>query len=435
MKPEESTDIPEEETRKKSLKPYIIAGIITLIIVAAAAYAVMSSFDSSNGETVFQPTPEDIEQRKYDAEQQAREQRQADNIQNQSFVLRESSAASSNSLLKGLDIKPQMPDTGQSQNAEEEAINFVLRKTPSAERSTVTQEAPKPTTANNNAASNNTGNQPPMFVYSRSFGGAKYTEPKPSVQSEPATSVNQLDDLTRAALGLLSVPQESAPVQNRQDPAPVAEKKTQLIYSGLSPVTINEGEILEAVLVNRLLVDIEPSPVICHLSRDLFDKSGQYVIFPANSRVIGSSQAVTYKGASRLFISFHRIILPNGTSVELPQSQKMMKALDETGALGIVSNVNRHWMLQFGAAIMLGVVDGIAGYAQHNQATTTADGLVINRTSENFDRVLDRVMAQYSSIVPTIRVDQGKTLRIYLSDDMVVSPYARITERSYYAAP
>jgi len=255
-----------------------------------------------------------------------------------------------------------------------------------------------------------------MFVYSRGFGGARYVEPKPTtVQTASAATPER--------------PAATAAGQSSDEP----EKKAQLLYTGLPPVTVHEGEMLEAVLVNRLIVNTEPSPVITHLSRDLFDASGQYVVFPANSRVIGSSQTVNYKGASRLFISFHRVILPNGLSVDLPTNQRMMKALDETGALGIVSHVNRHWMMQFGAAIFLGVIDGIAGYAQRNQADTS-QGIVISRISENFDRVLDRVMAQYSSIVPTIRVDQGKTLRIYIADDMVVTPYARISDRSYYRA-
>jgi type IV secretion system protein VirB10 len=255
-----------------------------------------------------------------------------------------------------------------------------------------------------------------MFVYSRVYGGAKYVEPKPDAA--------QVQNTVTAAAPQIT--------ENVEQPSE-SEKKTQLVYSGLAPVVVNEGEMLEAVLVNRLIVDTEPSPVICNLSRDLFDRSGQYVVLPANSRVIGSAQAVSYKGASRLFISFHRLILPNGLSIDLPSNQKMMKALDETGAVGIVSNVDRHWFLQFGAAAFLGVIDGIAGYAQRDQAQT-ANGIVISRTSENFDRVLDRIMAQYSSIVPTIRVDQGKTLRIYISDDIVISPYARISDRSYYNA-
>jgi type IV secretory pathway VirB10-like protein len=42
-------------------------------------------------------------------------------------------------------------------------------------------------------------------------------------------------------------------------------------------------------------------------------------------------------------------------------------------------------------------------------------------------------MLQYSSIVPTITVHQGKKMKIYLSDDLLISPFAEIKDRSYYA--
>jgi len=222
---------------------------------------------------------------------------------------------------------------------------------------------------------------------------------------------------------------ENAPKVDR-----TSEKKTQLIYTDYPPVTLYEGEMLEAVLVNRIIADTEPSPVICNLSRDLFDQSARYVVFPANSRVIGYSQVVNYKGANRLFVNFSRIILPNGPSMDLPSNQKALKALDETGALGVVSKVERHWFLQFGTSIFFGVLDGLAGVAQRNQDVFSTRAVVLGRTSENFGRILENIMAQYSTIVPTIRVDQGKTMRIYLSDDIVISPYAKIADRSYYAS-
>ncbi|MDR0841836.1 MAG: hypothetical protein LBP68_00260, partial [Acidobacteriota bacterium] len=127
-----------------------------------------------------------------------------------------------------------------------------------------------------------------------------------------------------------------------------------------------------------------------------------------------------------------RIILPGGPSIELPSSQKAMKALDGTGALGVVSKVDRHWFLQFGTSVFFGVLDGLSAAAQRNQEDSVRSA-VVGRTSENFDRVLENIMSQYSSIVPTIRVDQGKTLKIYLADDIVITPYARISDRSYYA--
>jgi type IV secretory pathway VirB10-like protein len=51
------------------------------------------------------------------------------------------------------------------------------------------------------------------------------------------------------------------------------DKKTELIYSDYPPVTLYEGEMLEAVLVNRIIADTEPSPVVCQLSKDVFDQS------------------------------------------------------------------------------------------------------------------------------------------------------------------
>ena len=198
-------------------------------------------------------------------------------------------------------------------------------------------------------------------------------------------------------------------------------------------MTLFEGEMIESVLLNRIIADTEPSPVICQISKDVFDNTGRYVVLPANSRIVGLSQVVNYKGAHRLFISFHRIILPNGPSIDFPPSKRAMKALDSTGALGVVSNVERHWFLQFGTAIFFGVLDGIAGAAQRSQDLYSTRSIVLGRTSENFQRILDNIMSQYSTIVPTIRVDQGKRLKIYLSDDVLISPYARITDRSYYA--
>ena len=66
-----------------------------------------------------------------------------------------------------------------------------------------------------------------------------------------------------------------------------------------------------------------------------------------------------------------------------------------------------------------------------NRDVFSAGSVVIGRTSENFERILENIMAQYSTIVPTIRVDQGKTMKIYLSDDMLISPYSKISDRSY----
>jgi type IV secretory pathway VirB10-like protein len=84
---------------------------------------------------------------------------------------------------------------------------------------------------------------------------------------------------------------------------------------------------------------------------------------------------------------------------------------------------------------LFGALDGLAGAAQRNRDVFSTRAVVIGRTSENFERILENIMTQYSTIVPTIRVDQGKRMRIYLADDVLISPYARVSDRSYYERP
>jgi type IV secretory pathway VirB10-like protein len=318
------------------------------------------------------------------------------------------------------------PQNNTQLKAEEEAIAAVLRDPRTASAAPARYE---PRYAHPSGSGESNESRSPtqsMFVYSRTFGGAKYVDASAKDLTRPSAPKN--------SPGTVSVSQKHPVVQDGlEESAKKVKEKTKLIYTEHSPVTLYEGELIDAVLVNRIVADTEPSPVVCQISKDLYDDTGQWVVFPANSRIVGTSQVVNYKGAHRLFVSFHRIILPNGPSVDLPSSQKALKAMDEAGALGVVSKVDRHWFLQFGTAILFGVLDGLGGAAQRNSEIFSASSIVIDRTSRNFERILDRIMAEYSSIVPTITVNQGKKIRIYLADDIVISPFARISERSYYA--
>ena len=60
-----------------------------------------------------------------------------------------------------------------------------------------------------------------------------------------------------------------------------------------------------------------------------------------------------------------------------------LRALDETGALGVVSKVDRHWFLQVGTAIFFGVLDGLAGAAHLKPSIDLLTFL--NGTQDQFD--------------------------------------------------
>jgi type IV secretory pathway VirB10-like protein len=428
---EPNTDIIEEKlatATKGKGRTWLFVATMGGTLLSLGLFALFTAVSRTKPQTSPpRLTADDLEQQKYDARQQENEQLKAAQLRNDGFLVRkdEDTTLQLNNLMKDLqkdDAFPVHTTDPKQTSAEEEAIAGVIRD-PRQVADSPTR--PRPQSGGGANASNEVpqGSPQPMFVYSRSFGGAKYLEKKEAALAAPQRTEGQSKEVRAPPRQTLS---EVAP-----KPPEEKNEKTRILYTDLPPVTLYEGELLDAVLVNRIIADTEPSPVICQISKDVFDAGGRYVVFPANSRIVGSSQVVNYKGAHRLFISFHRIILPNGPAVEFPGSQKALTALDETGALGVVSNVNRHWFLQFGTAIFFGVLDGLAGAAQRHSEIFSPTSIVIDRTSRNFERILDTIMSQYSSIVPTITVRQGYKMKIYLADDVFISPYARIKERSY----
>ncbi|HYK89329.1 MAG TPA: TrbI/VirB10 family protein [Acidobacteriota bacterium] len=425
------TDIANEEglsTAKGRKRVWLYVGLgATLLAVATAIL-----FMIVRRNEVTPQTGADQEQQKYDAGQKEQDRQKAARLHDDTFIVRkeDDNQAQLNSLLKDLGMGKSpaaelpSPSVDHQAKADEEAIDFVLRNQASKPSPSSHSYESRPKPAQPETASADTDTRP-MFVYSRTFGGAKYVDAQQKQTVQASNEPSSVSAPAQIASSELPKPAQSG--------APATEQKTTLIYSNYPPVTMYEGEMLEAVLVNRIIADTEPSPVVCNLAKDLFDHNAEYVVLPANSRVLGLSQVVNYKGAHRLFISFNRIILPNGPSIDLPPSRKALKALDETGALGVVSKVERHWFLQFGTAIFFGALDGLAGAAQRNRDVFSTNAVILGRTSENFERILENIMSQYSTIVPTIRVDQGKKLLIYLSDDVLITPYAKISDRSYYA--
>jgi type IV secretion system protein VirB10 len=427
---ETATAIVEEQpaaAKKSHKRLWLLIGGGALLIVIGSIFIFLHTRKTPEASTPR--TAEEQEQLKYDAEQHKRDKQKTDQLRDQPYLVRrdDNNQPQLHSLLK--DLNPDGYPAGSlptplpeyQVRAEEEAISHVLRSSnpqtvrpespPLPSRRAAPSVQPQPSPAADSA-------QNPMFVYSRSFGGAKYVDAAQK-QTVPTDSGVKSQPVAAAK-------KEDLPAEHRVD------EKAQLIYTDYPPVILYEGEMLEAVLVNRVIADTEPSPVICQLSKDVYDHDGRYVVLPASSRIVGVSQVVNYKGAHRLFITFQRIILPDGPSVDLPSSRRAL-ALDETGAMGVVSNVDRHWFLQFGTAIFFGILDGISGAAQRGQDINSTRSIILGHTSESYDRVLESIMSQYSTIVPTIRVDQGKTMKIYLSDDLLITPYAKISDRSYYA--
>jgi len=115
-----------------------------------------------------------------------------------------------------------------------------------------------------------------------------------------------------------------------------------------------EGTLIDTVLTNRLDGG-NVAPVNCLVTNAVYSQSGQHVMIPAGSRVLGETKPVQTVGESRLAVAFHRLILPDGRTVSLDQ----FVGLNQRGDAALSDQVNHHYWSTFGAASAVGLISGL----------------------------------------------------------------------------
>ena len=184
------------------------------------------------------------------------------------------------------------------------------------------------------------------------------------------------------------------------------------------PYAVFEGTTLDTVLVNRLNGDFA-GPVKVMVTNPLYSQDRQRVLIPQGTIVLGEAQKVSGFGQRRLAIVFHRMIMPDGYSVDLDQ----FHGLDQAGETGITDRVNHHYVQIFGASIALGVIAGAAQSTANtglveNGSDTLRQG-VASSLAQSSAHVLDRFL----NILPEITIREGHRIKVYFTEDLLLPAY------------
>ena len=170
---------------------------------------------------------------------------------------------------------------------------------------------------------------------------------------------------------------------------------------------IYEGSFLEAVLLTQLSGDF-PGPVLAMVSVPFHSADRQRVLIPRGTRVVGMARAVQDQDQSRLAVAFHRLLLPDGSWIDLE-----FTGLNQAGEGALRDQVDRHYFGTFAAAGAVGVVSGLAlaGGSPFGLRAGVGQGLGQSATSV-IDRLLNRL--------PTLSIRAGHRLRIWFTSDVLV---------------
>jgi type IV secretory pathway VirB10-like protein len=182
-----------------------------------------------------------------------------------------------------------------------------------------------------------------------------------------------------------------------------------------------EGTVMDAVLTNRLDGNTT-APVNCLVTNPIYSHSGRHVLIPAGARLLGQTKPVQTFGESRLAVTFHRLVMPDGSTYRLDH----FMGLNQIGDAGLRDRVNQHYLSTFGAAAAVGLISGLAQYlgsaglgGGDGDRTVVIAGGVGDATSQATMQVMNRFLNR----LPTVTIREGHRVKVYLTNDLELPAY------------
>ncbi len=192
------------------------------------------------------------------------------------------------------------------------------------------------------------------------------------------------------------------------------------------PYLVYEGSVLDTVLMNRLDGDAV-GPVKVLVSNPLYSHDRQHVLIPEGTVVLGEGKKIGAGGFGqqrRMAVAFHRLIMPDGYSVDLDQ----FHGLDQIGEEGLKDKVNNHYLEIFGSSIALGVVAGVGEITQGGGTITSSGSQAFtNGTGASVSQSATSILDRFLQIPPTITIREGHRVKVYFTQDLLLPAYSNHT--------
>lgn len=190
---------------------------------------------------------------------------------------------------------------------------------------------------------------------------------------------------------------------------------------------IDAGTVIPATLLSGIISDGTNADVVAQVRQDVYDSlTGQHLLIPQGSRLLGVLAGTSNR---RMGVSFHRLILPDGTSVALPKQ----KAVDKSGFGGMKDKYDTHDSTFFRGALISGVMAYLSdvvddkmdnkGYTNERTEKTYSSAIkdTVNKIN---DRVLDRADRD-ANRNPTISIRPGFQFNVFINEDIQAYQYMR----------
>jgi type IV secretion system protein VirB10 len=174
---------------------------------------------------------------------------------------------------------------------------------------------------------------------------------------------------------------------------------------------IAQGTTIRGVLETAVHSDLA-GYIRAIVSEDIYSFDGTQILVPRGSKIIGRYQSGIKQSQARLFVVWQRIIRPDGVDIMVDSP-----GTDYLGRAGLGGDIDTHFMERFGSAILLSLIDG-AIQAGVNAANDDTADTVVTGSGGGLNRSAEIALENSINIRPTIHVNQGTPINIFVTKDL-----------------
>ncbi len=200
------------------------------------------------------------------------------------------------------------------------------------------------------------------------------------------------------------------------NPVVTAKQSPERLTAIASPYVVQAGTVIPAALITGIRSDL-PGLITAQVTENVYDSpSGQILLIPQGSRLIGEYDSATAAGQRRILLAWDRLIFPGGRSILLDRLQ----GADPSGRSGLQDGVDNHWAGLLAAALLSTLLN------VGTEVMADDDGSLVRAlrygTQDSISQAGRQIVGRQLSISPTLTIRPGHPLRVMVKRDIILEP-------------
>jgi len=164
--------------------------------------------------------------------------------------------------------------------------------------------------------------------------------------------------------------------------------------------------------MNTRLISMVSGQLTCTVSEDLYSVNGNVLLLEKGSMAVGSYKSEQMQnGTNRLYAIWDDIRTPNNVIVSVGSG-----AADELGSAGMVGEVDNHWGLRFGGAVLVSIIEDVLSAG--SSSFSRNQSITLNTSNSTMNQMGQTILKKYIDIPPTLYKNHGDLIHIFVNKDI-----------------